>query len=48
MPNWTGMALDKPVRFDAVQTGRDDVALLASPPARRASRRPRCISTATC
>jgi 2-aminobenzoate-CoA ligase len=35
------VALDKPVRFDAVKTGRDDVA----PPARRVSRRPPCIST---
>ena len=41
------VALNKPVKFDAVKTGRDDVALLDSPRAPRASPRRRCISTAT-
>ena len=42
------VALSKSVKFDAVKTGRDDVALLGSPPAPRASPRAPCTSTATC
>jgi 2-aminobenzoate-CoA ligase len=38
------VALNKPVRFDAVRTGRDDVALLGFTSARPASPRPRSIS----
>ena len=43
------MALTKPVRFDAVATGRDDVALLAvNSGAAPAGPRPGCTSTANC
>ena len=40
------MALSKSVRFEAADTGRDDVRFWASPPAPRASQRPPCIFTA--
>jgi 2-aminobenzoate-CoA ligase len=42
------IALSKPVRFDAVKTGRDDVALLGFTSGTTASRRRRCTSTGTC
>ena len=42
------VALNKPVKFDAVKTGRDDVALLGfTSSAPRASPRRRCIFIAT-
>ncbi len=38
------IALGKPVKFDAINTGRDDVALLVSPQAPQAIQKPPCIS----
>jgi 2-aminobenzoate-CoA ligase len=42
------LALSKPVRFETVKTGRDDVALLGFTSGTTGSPRRRCISTATC
>ena len=43
------LALEKPVTFEAVDTGRDDVALLGFTSRHDGQHpRPRCISTVTC